>query len=263
MQWHCADPYRPGENDAMQSKLRRDEGMTLIEVLVVIMILGIFMAIAVPGIIKSFKAMDQAKRLTARYPNAHKALNQMSNMLRHTYPTALSPTSAFIGRNLSIEAGGIKLPCDELNFPVLDTTYAHVRSAQRITFKLESNPAEQNSPSGLVQTRLFLDTASTTAVKETVLERVVGLEFSYLDGSTDPPQWVNEWPPASPDEEGAPLEPKESAETTQEAVSDIPVAATQEDSIRVPDAVKITIYVPGEVSPKPKSFTTVINIPAR
>ncbi len=247
----------------MQSTLKKDQGMTLIEVIVVIAILGIFMAIAVPGIIKSFRAMDQAKRLTARYPNAHKALNQMSNMLRHTYPTALTSTSAFIGRNLSVETGGIRIPRDELNFSVLDTTYAHVRSAQRITLKLEVNPSEEKSPGGLVQTRLFLDTASTTAVKEIILERIVGLDFSYLDGSTDPPRWVNEWPPASREEERVDSEAKELVGTMSETASDRATTAAQEQGIRVPDAVKITIFVPGEVSPEPKSFTTVVNIPAR
>jgi hypothetical protein len=186
----------------------------------------------------------------------------MSTMLRHTYPAALSPTSAFVGRNLSIDAGGIKLPCDEVSFPVLDTAYAHVRSAQKITFKLELDPADAQSPSGLVQTRLFLDTASTTAVEETILERVVGLNFSYLDGSTDPPKWVNEWPPAPLDEENVPVKPKESA-GAEEVVPGISTVTAREDTVRVPDAVKISILVPGEVSPKPKSFTTVINIPAR
>jgi prepilin-type N-terminal cleavage/methylation domain-containing protein len=218
----------------MLVRIERDEGMTLIEIIVAIMILGIFMAIAVPGITKSFRAMDQAKRLTARYPKARTALEQISNMLRQTYPAALSTESPFIGHNNSFEAGGIMLPSDELTFPVLDTKYAHVRSAQMISYQLELNPSEQDSPRGLVQRRTFLGTGSTTIIEETILERVVGLDFNYLDESVDPPQWINEWPP--------------------------PAAGSVS---RVPGAVKITIYVPGEISPKPKSFTTVINIPAR
>jgi hypothetical protein len=94
---------------------------------------------------------------------------------------------------------------------------------------------------GLVQTRSFLGAAPETGIKETILERAVGLDFSYLDGSLDPPQWVNEWPPASTDETGPKAPPHET---------------------RVPSAVKMTIFMLGEISPKPKSFTTVINIPA-
>jgi prepilin-type N-terminal cleavage/methylation domain-containing protein len=233
----------------MHSRLRKDGGMTMIELLVAIMILGIFMGIAVPGIIKSFQAMDQAKRLTARYPKSHKALEQMSRMLRQTYPTALSAESPFAGRSDSIEAGGVKLPFDDITFPVLDTKYAHVRSAQTISYRLELNPSEEDSPKGLVQTRSFLATDSTTVIKETILERIVGLDFSYLDDSVDPPRWENEWPPPVTEDGAAPQSEE--------------VAVKIEGAIRVPAAVKMTIFVPGEISPKPRSFTTVVNIPAR
>jgi len=247
----------------MRVRLERNEGMTLIEIIVVIMILGIFMAIAVPGITKSFRAMDQAKRLTARYPRARAALDQISNMLRQTYPAAFSAESAFIGRSSSFEAGGIKLPSDELTFPVLDTKYAHVRSAQMVSYQLELKPSEEDSARGLVQRRTFLGTGSTTIIEETVLERVVGLDFNYLDDSTDPPQWVNEWPPPAAEGEGSSSLLKEAVEKIREVVSGAPTAAAPENVNRVPGAVKITIYVPGEISPKPKSFTTVTNIPAR
>ena len=57
----------------MRVRLKRNEGMTLIEIIVAIMILGIFMAIAIPGLTKSFRAMDQAKRLTAAWASFPKA----------------------------------------------------------------------------------------------------------------------------------------------------------------------------------------------
>jgi type II secretory pathway pseudopilin PulG len=231
----------------MYSQLERNAGTTLIEIIVAILILGIFMAIAIPGITNSFQTIDQTKRLTARYPAVRRGLDTMSSGIRQTYPAALSQDSPFVGRDGSFEAGGIKLPSDELSFPVLDTSYAHVRSTQLVSYRLQLNPEEEDSPRGLVQTRSFLGTDARRVMQETVLERVVGLDFAYLDDSIEPPRWVGVWPPAS----------------SQSAASSDATAATPQDGMRVPGAVRITILVPGEISPKPRSFTTIVNIPAR
>ena len=95
--------------------------MSLIEVIVVIAILGIFMAICVPSVIKSFKVTSQVKKMTVRYPDARKALERMSERIRRTYPAALQSGAAFEGKSSSVEVGGIMLPFDSLSFPVLDT----------------------------------------------------------------------------------------------------------------------------------------------
>jgi prepilin-type N-terminal cleavage/methylation domain-containing protein len=222
---------------------KRNVGTTLIELLVVIAILGIFMGIAIPSVIKSSHAMEQAKRLTARYPNAHRALDQISNTLRQTYPAALAMGESFVGQSESYEAGGISLPLDRLSFPILDTKYAHLRSVQRISYELEKNTEPENVPMALMGMRSFLDAPADKGIKETVLGRVVGLDFRYLDDSTDPPQWISQWPP----------------ESANEIASD--AKATRPD--RVPQAVEITIFMLGEISARPKSFSIVVNVPSR
>ena len=234
----------------MHWRMRKDSGMTIIEIVVVIAILGIFMAIAIPTVTKSFRLMSQTKRLTARYPNARRALDRVSDMVQQTYPAALASGASFIGRNGSFEAGGVRIPSDELSFPVLDTKYAHVRSVQKISYRLELNPKEEEAHRGLVQTRSFPEAAPESGIKETIFERVVGLDFSYLDNSLDPPQWVSEWPPTS----GTSSELDDSGEAGQRA---------EPQSTRLPEAVKITIFVPGEISPRPKTFATVVNVPSR
>jgi prepilin-type N-terminal cleavage/methylation domain-containing protein len=185
--------------------------MTIIELLVVIAILGIFMGIAIPSVTRSFQSMEQAKKVTSRYPDAWRALDRVSNMLRQTFPEALTSGEAFVGRSGSYDAGGAMIPSDELRFPILDTGYA----------------------------RSSLGAAAEAGVTETLLPGAVGLDFSYLDGSSDPPEWVQEWPPLPAQE-----------------------AATSTDSVRLPKAVKVTVFMLGAISPQPTSFTTVVNVPS-
>jgi prepilin-type N-terminal cleavage/methylation domain-containing protein len=208
--------------------------MTLIEVLVVIAILGIFMAICVPSVIKSFRVTSQVKNMTARYPDARKALARISDGIRRTYPTALQSGAAFEGKNSSIEIGGIMLPSDSLSFPVLDTAYSHVRSAHKISYSLDLAGTEGEPLRGLVEKRSFFGAVAEAGIEESMPGQIVGLDFRYLDDSLKPAQWVEVWPPSP-----------------------------EEQTDRVPAAVKITIFSLGEVSPEPKSFTTVANIPAR
>ena len=82
----------------MHVRMRKTSGTTVIEIVVVIAILGIFMAIAIPAVTKSFRLMSQTKRLTARYPNARRALDRVSDMVQQTYPAALASGVSFIGR---------------------------------------------------------------------------------------------------------------------------------------------------------------------
>lgn len=222
----------------MQSRLEKAEGMTIVELLVVIAILGIFMGIAIPSVSRSFRSMDQAKRMTARYPDAWRALEQVSNMLRQTFPAAIASGEAFVGRSGAYAAGGAMIPSDELRFPILDTAYGHVGSAQRISYRLDLGSGQEDSPMSLVQTRSSLGAAAEAGVKETLLPGAMGLDFSYLDGSSDPPEWVQEWPPLPAQE------------------------ATVPDSVRLPKAVKVTVFMLGAISPRPTSFTTVVNVPS-
>lgn len=218
----------------MHSRKRKNRGMTLIEVLVVMAILGIFMAIAVPSVIKSFRLISQVKQMTIRYPNARKALGRMSDTIRQTYPAALRSGASFVGKSASLRAGEIMLPSDELSFPVLDTGYSHVRSAHEISYRLELDPAEGETLRGLVERRSFIGAAADAGIEEAMTGKIVGLNFRYLDDSLEPAEWVEEWPPSS-----------------------------SEKTVRVPAAVKITIFTLGAISPKPRSFTTVVNIPSQ
>jgi prepilin-type N-terminal cleavage/methylation domain-containing protein len=212
--------------------------MTMIELLVVIAILGIFMGIAVPGVTKSFQAMSQVKRLTARFPEARESLDTMSQTLRSAFPKAVTDGETFVGKSAAYEAGGIRIPSDELSFPILDSAYAHLRSAQRISYRLSLDRNDDETPAGLIQTRSFIGAESGTGVRKTILERAVGLDLRYLDDRQEPAQWVEEWPPASLD------------------------SSSGQDAL-LPAAVKITVFMFGEVSPQPTSFTTVVNLPAR
>lgn len=223
----------------MQSRRGKTGGMTIIELLVVIAILGIFMGIAIPSVTRSFQSMEQAKKVTSRYPDAWRALDRVSNMLRQTFPEALTSGEAFVGRSGSYDAGGAMIPSDELRFPILDTGYDRVGSVQRISYRLDLSSGQEGSPMSLVQTRSSLGAAAEAGVTETLLPGAVGLDFSYLDGSSDPPEWVQEWPPLP-----------------AQAV------ATSTDSVRLPKAVKVTVFMLGAISPQPTSFTTVVNVPS-
>ena len=218
----------------MNLRAIKNRGMTLIEVIVVIAILGIFMAICVPSVIKSFKVTSQVKKMTARYPDARKTLGRMSDRIRRTYPAAIQSGAPFEGKSSSVEVGGIMLPSDSLSFPVLDTGYSHVRSAHAISYSLDLVGAEGKARRGLVEKRSFIGAVAEAGIEENMAGNIVGIDFRYLDDSLKPAQWVEIWPPLS---------------------------AEQVD--RVPAAVKITILSLGEISPEPKSFTTVVNIPAR
>lgn len=214
---------------------KKNDGMTLIELLVVIAILGIFMGIAVPSVIKSVRLTSQVRRMTERYPNARNALTRMSDTIRSTYPAAVKSGIPFVGRNSSLEAGGVMLPSDELSFPVLDTGYSHVRSVQKVSYQLDLNPEKGESLRGLVEKRSFAGAAPDTGAEETIAGRIVGLDFRYLDDSVSPQVWAEQWPPASNNKKKKIL----------------------------PAAVKITIFMLGEISPQPKSFTTIVNIPSK
>ena len=220
----------------MYSDKRKNRGMTLVETLVVISILGIFMTIAVPSVVKAFKVISQVKQLTIRYPSARKALLRMSDKIRRTYPSALKSGAAFVGKSSSIEAEGleIRLPYDELSFPVLDTGYSHVRSTHEISYRLDLEPAEGKVLRGLVEKRTFIGAIEAAGTEEIVWDRIVGLDFRYLNESAEPAEWVEEWPPPS---------------------------AIKADA--VPAAVRITIFVLGDISPEPRTFTTVVNIPSK
>lgn len=227
----------------MDLRSKKDTGMTIIELLVVISILGIFMGIAVPTVIKSFKVISQVKQITVRYPTARKALARISTMIRQTYPAALASGAPFVGRNASFEAGGIMIPSDEISFPVLDTDYAHLRSTQEISYRLDLIVEGEDSRRGLVERRSFLGAAPGAGIEETIAGRIIGLDFRYLDDSTEPSRWVETWPPASPQE--------------------VDAAQVAMQTAGLPAAVKITIFILGGISPQPKSFTTVVNIPSR
>jgi len=218
----------------MRLQEKKNDGMTLVELLVVIAILGIFMAIAVPSVIQSVRVTSQMRNMTERYPNARKALFRMSDMMRRTYPAALESGVPFVGRNASFETGGVMIPADELSFPVMDTGYSHVRSVQEVSYRLDLTPEKGETLKGLVEHRLFVGAGSETGIHETVAGRIMGLDFRYLDDSVEPAAWTEEWPPTS-----------------------------EKKADSLPAAVRITIFVLGDISPRPKSFTTIVNIPSR
>jgi len=218
----------------MRTRNEKNNGNTLVETLVVISILGIFMGIALPGVSKSFRVISQVKQMTARYPNARLALGRMSEMIRHTYPAALDSGSSFVGKSSAIEAGAIMLPSDEITFPILDTSYGHLRSAQEITYRVDLIPEKGETLRGLVEKRSFAGALAGAGAEETIKGRIVGLNFRYLSDAAGSENWEEQWPPSSSDEAGG-----------------------------VPAAVEITIFVLGDISPEPKSFTTVVNIPSQ
>jgi prepilin-type N-terminal cleavage/methylation domain-containing protein len=112
----------------MRSSTSKNHGMTLIETLVVISILGIFMAIAIPSVIKSFTLITQIKKMTVRYPNARKALVRMSDTMRRAYPAAPESSTPFVGKSASIEAGDLVLPSDEYRIVWISTQEKGKRS---------------------------------------------------------------------------------------------------------------------------------------
>ncbi|MBI5115814.1 type II secretion system protein [Candidatus Poribacteria bacterium] len=237
--------------------------MSVIEILVVIAVLGIFMGIAVPSVMRSFHAMAQAKKLTNRYPDTRKALGAMSDMIRRTYPTAMQSGATFAGSNGSYDFEGVMIPADVLSFPVLDTGYAHVRSVQRISYKLDlSTPPLGSPPAGLVQMRSALDADPEAGTRESLHHQAVGLDFSYLDNSKNPPEWVQEWPPASAASSVQPPTPAVAPPVAAgEGQATPPEAARQ--PVILPGAVKITVFVLGGVAPQPTSFFTIVNVPSR
>jgi hypothetical protein len=93
-----------------------------------------------------------------------------------------------------------------------------------------------------VEHRSFAGAAPGTGVEETVLDRIVGLDFRYLDDSVSPQVWAQQWPPE--------------AEGEAEGEAERKIA-------RFPAAVKVTIFVLGDISPQPKSFATIVNIPSK
>ena len=234
----------------MQSGLKKNSGMTILELVVVIAVFGIFMGIAIPAISQSFRSISQAKRLTSRYPDARRALDAVSEMVRRTHPPALAAGAPFIGRSNLRDVDGLRIPSDELTFPVLDTHYAHLKAVQKISFRLEEKPAETGAPGGLVQTRSFLGASSEAGITRTILQTAAGLDFKYLDDSVTPSQWRDEWPPAS---------------DGPNAVGTVPQSASgaiDTQPVRLPKAVKITVFTMGEISRRPMSFTTTVNIPS-
>jgi len=232
------------------------------EVLVVIAILGIFMALAIPSITRSFRTMERAKILTSRYPDAWRALDRVSSMVRQTYPAALAAGGSFVGRHDSYELGGMKIPSDELSFPVLDTGLATSGSVQEITYRLELTPPSENAPAGLVQTRSPLG-AAETGLKETILKKAIGLDFSYLDDSVNPPQWVPEWPPARAAANNPPAPSSPGVAGVAEGGQAAGGAGSTPQSVRVPQAVKVTVYMVGATLKQPITFTTVVNVRSR
>jgi len=226
----------------MKAARGKNGGMTLVELLVTIAILGIFMGIALPSVIKSVQLTSQVRRMTERYPNARKALNRMADMIRSAYPGAIESDILFIGASASLEAGGIMIPFDKLSFPILDTSYSHLRSVQRISYRVDLSSVEGEPLRGLVEHRSFAGAAPDTGVEETVLDRIVGLDFRYLDDSVSPQVWAQQWPPEAEGEAEGKAEGK---------------------TARFPAAVKVTIFVLGDISPRPKSFTTIVNIPSK
>ncbi|MBI4829982.1 MAG: type II secretion system protein [Candidatus Lindowbacteria bacterium] len=233
------------------------------EILVVISILGIFMGIAIPSVMRSFRAMSQAKKLTSRYPDTRKALEKMSDMLRRTFPAAIRTGGSFVGSNGSYDFGGVMIPADQLSFPALDTGYAHVSPVQRISFKLDlSTPEIGHPPEGLVETRSLLSAPAEAGVRESLSHQAVGLDFSYLDGSKNPPEWVQQWPPDSATQAAAPI-PAPAATPGAAAVGQPPLQETVPQPVNLPSAVKITVFILGGVSPQPTSFFTIVNVPSR
>jgi prepilin-type N-terminal cleavage/methylation domain-containing protein len=216
--------------------------MTLIELLAAIAVLGIFMGIALPSVIKSVHLTSQVRHVTERYPNSRKALNRMADTIRSAYPGAVESDILFVGASSSLEAGGIMIPSDELSFPILDTSYAHFRSVQRISYRVDLSSVEGEPLRGLVEHRSFAGAAPGTGMEETVLDRIVGLDFRYLDDSVSPQVWAQQWPPEAEGEAAGEAERK---------------------IARFPAAVKVTIFVLGDISPRPTSFTTIVNIPSK
>lgn len=217
----------------MPARATSKKGMTVLELLVVIAVLGIFMAIAIPSVTKSFSSMARAKKSTARYPNVRRALGEISDTLRQAY-SAAGAGHAFVGNNGSYEAGGLMFPADTLSFQVMDTRYSSIGSVQQISYALELPPPSSNADRGVVQKRSPLG-APEAGIEESLLSEAIALGFRYLDDSQDPPAWVQEWPPKG----------------------------TASDAADLPAAVEVTVYVLGGISSQPAPFRAVVNLPSQ
>jgi prepilin-type N-terminal cleavage/methylation domain-containing protein len=227
-------------------KLKTRTGMTILELLVVIAVLGIFMGIAIPSVMKSFTLMARAKKSAARYPDVRRALGAMSDTIRQAY-TAAEAGTGLVGRDGSYEAAGIMLPADEMHFFVLDSRYSRIGSVQEIDYALQLNPAQGDSERGVVQSRSPLS-APDAGIREALLPEAVALDFRYLDNSQKPPAWVQEWPP-------------------KKANANIPYTAEAETASpaapEMPAAVEITVYLLGGASSQPSPFRAVVNLPSQ
>jgi len=227
----------------MRANRTASGGMTILELLVVIAVMGIFMGIAIPSVMKSFTAMERAKKTAAQYPDARRALGAVSDTLRRTYP-ATDAGAQFVGRNNSYEAGGVRFPLDEIRFAVMDDRFAAIGSVQNIMYSLQLPPAPPDSR-GLMQTRSPLEGPVDSGIRESLLSDAIAFDARYLDDSQDPPEWVQEWPP----QRGA----------VGSVLSHL--GLTQEADL-LPAAVEITVYTLKAGSSQPMPFRTVVNLPS-
>jgi prepilin-type N-terminal cleavage/methylation domain-containing protein len=240
--------YWPG-NKTMRKNSISHSGMTILELLVVIAVFGMFMAIAIPTVLKSMTAMGRVKNSTAVYPNATRALSHICDNLRQAYAGG-ETAGEFAVKNSSYEAGGLKFPSDEINFPLMDSQYASLGSVQRMSYKLELSPTPNDSLRGLVQTRSPIGAPAEAGIRESLLREAIGFDVRYLDDSQVPPEWVQQWPPEKSVAEAAASSP--SAKAEEPAVVSDPL----------PAAVEVTIYVVGKISRQPTPFRMVVNLPA-
>jgi prepilin-type N-terminal cleavage/methylation domain-containing protein len=239
--------YWPGKK-TMRKKSTSHSGMTILELLVVIAVFGMFMAIAIPTVLKSLTAMGRVKNSTAVYPDAARALSDICDSLRQAYAGG-EAAAEFTVKNSSYEAGGLKFPSDEINFPIMDTRYASLGSVQRMSYRLELSPTLNDSLRGLVQTRSPIGAPAEAGIRQSLLREAIGFDVRYLDDSHDPPEWVQQWPPEKSAQADTPS-PRGAAEGSA-VISD-----------PLPTAVEVTIYVMGKISRQPTPFRMVVNLPA-
>lgn len=232
----------------MRKKTTSHSGMTILELLVVIAVFGMFMAIAIPTVLKSLTAMGRVKSSTAVYPDAARALSAVCDSLRQAYAGG-DAASEFTAKNSSYEAGGLKFPSDEIDFPIMDTRYASLGSVQRMSYRLELSPTLSDSLRGLVQTRSPIGAPPEAGVRQSLLREAIGFDVRYLDDSLDPPEWVQQWPPQK---------------SAQAGISSTDVAKEKGGGVSdpLPAAVEVTVYVVGKISRQPTPFRMVVNLPA-
>jgi type II secretory pathway pseudopilin PulG len=221
--------------------------MTMLELVVVIAVFGIFMSLAIPTVTKSLASMARVKSSTATYPEARRALGSVCDALRQAY-TAADAGVYFDGKSSSYEAGGVMFPADEINFPILDSRYARLGSVQNMSFKLELTPTLNDTLHGLIQTRAPAGAPPGAGIRESLVKEAIGLDLKYLDASQDPPVWVQEWPPEE--------------ETIKMTAGAQDAAQAPSSPNLLPAAVEVTIYVLGKVSLQPIPFRMTVNIPA-